>query len=147
MTKKRASADYVRAPSRQILVNAELLLSALVNSLAPSWPILFPCNPAKIKSQTSITTCKQSPHSPPKLMSTIVVFFVSSSANSLAPSSPILFPCNPAKIKSPDVNHNVQTKSALTTQVDVDKCGVFLEQLGKLFGATVTSTVPYKQKT
>ena len=70
---------------------------------------------------------------------------LSASANSLAPSSPILFPCNPAKIKSPDVNHNVQTKSALTTHVHVDNCGVFREQFGPRFGSAVAVFVPCKQ--
>ena len=43
----------------------------------------------------------------------------------------------PGQNKKSDVTHNVQTKSALTTQVDVDNCCVFREQLGPRFGSVV----------
>ena len=40
----------------------------------------------------------------------------------------------------------MQTKSALTTQVDVDNCGVFREQLGPRFGTVVKVFIPCKEK-
>ena len=48
----------MRAPSRQILVNVELLLSAAANSLAHTAPILFPCDPTY---KTEMSTPKSPP--------------------------------------------------------------------------------------
>jgi hypothetical protein len=54
----------------------------------------------------------------------------------------------PGQKKKSDVNHNAEQKkkSALTTQVDVDNCGVFLEQLGQRFGAVVADLRSLQKK-